>query len=88
MLAISLDDRELLAKFKASLNAPFPFVPDPDGELTKLYRVKTPVVNFALRYTFVVGPDLTIMKVESGKDAIDPQSAIVSCDISKRPRPA
>lgn len=83
MLAISTDDPALSAKFKKSLNAPFPFVPDPKGEISRLYKVKTPVVTLALRFTFVVGADLRILKVEQGKDALDPQAAIISCDISK-----
>jgi peroxiredoxin len=85
VLAISMDDPETLAKFKKSLNAPFPFIADPEGKLTRLYQVKTPVVGLALRYTFVVGEGRKILKVDHGKDSIDPSSAIVSCDLSKRP---
>lgn len=85
MLAVSADDRETSAKFKQSLNAPFPFVPDPEGELIRLYKVKTPMVNYALRFTFVVGPGRKVLKVEHGKDSLDPSTAIVSCDLSKRP---
>lgn len=85
VLAISTDDRETLAKFKESLKAPFAFVPDPEGELVRLYGVKTPLVNFALRYTFVVGEGRKVLRVDTGRDAIDPSTAIVSCDLSKRP---
>jgi len=72
-----------LAKFKESLKAQFPFIPDPDAKLTNLYEVKTPVLKLANRYTFVIGEDRKILKVESGKDAIDPNGAIVSCPIRK-----
>lgn len=81
MLAISMDDRDELAKFKASLKAPFPFIPDPEGRIVRLYNVKTPVVSFALRFTFVVGPERKILKVDSGRDAIDPSTAIVACSL-------
>lgn len=81
-----MDGRETLAKFKASLKAPFPFVPDPTGEIVKRFGVKTPIVNLALRYTFVVGEGRRIIRVDHGKDAVDPETAIVSCDLSKRPR--
>ena len=72
-----------MAKFKESLKAQFPFIPDPDAKLTNLYEVKTPVLKLANRYTFVIGEDRKILKVESGKDAIDPNGAIVSCPIRK-----
>lgn len=84
MLAISTDDRETLAKFKASLKAPFAFVPDPDAKLTKLYQVKTPLVDYALRYTFLVGSDRKVLKVDHGKDAVDPSTTIVACSLPKR----
>ena len=72
-----------MAKFKESLKAQFPFIPDPDAKLTKLYDVKVPVMSLANRYTFVIGEDRKVLKVESGKDAIDPNGAIVSCPIRK-----
>lgn len=81
-----MDDPETLAKFKKSLNAPFPFIADPEGKMTKLYGVKTPLVKLALRYTFVVGADRKVVRVDSGSDAIKPEDAIISCDLSKRPR--
>jgi peroxiredoxin len=72
-----------LAKFKESLKAQFPFIADPEAKLTKLYDVKLPVMTLANRYTFVIGEDRKVLKVESGKDAIDPNGAIVSCPIRK-----
>lgn len=72
-----------MAKFKESLKAQFPFIADPDAKLTKLYDVKLPVMTLANRYTFVIGEDRKVLKVESGKDAIDPNGAIVSCPIRK-----
>lgn len=72
-----------MAKFKESLKAQFPFIPDPDAKLTNLYEVKTPVLKLANRYTFVIGEERKVLKVESGKDAIDPNGAIVSCPLRK-----
>lgn len=79
-----MDDRETLAEFKRSLQAPFPFVPDPDGELTKLYGVKTPLLNLALRHTFVVGAERIVLRVDHGRDAIDPTQAIAWCEAPPR----
>jgi peroxiredoxin len=78
-----MDTAEELKKFKESLKAPFAFIPDPEGKVVKHFDVKTPVVSFAQRYTFVIGEDRKILKVESGKDAIDPNGAIVACPLRK-----
>jgi thioredoxin-dependent peroxiredoxin len=78
-----MDDAETLKKFKESLKAQFPFVPDPEGKVVKAYDVKTPVVSFAQRYTFVIGEGRKILKVETGKDAIDPEGAVVACPLRK-----
>lgn len=83
LLAVSTDDKETLLKFKDSLKAPFDFVPDPDAKLTKLYDVKTPVMTLANRYTFVIGEERKILKVDTGKDAIDVSGAIASCPLRK-----
>ena len=51
--------------------------------MVKLYDVKTPVVACAKRYTFVIGEDRKVLKVESGKDAIDPAGAVQACPLRK-----
>lgn len=84
LLAVSTDAQEDLVKFKDSLKAPFAFIPDPDATLTSLYDVKMPVMKLANRYTFVIGEDRKILKVDSGKDAIDVNGAIASCPLRKK----
>ena len=81
-----MDDSETLARFKAELKAPFAFIPDPEGKIVNAFDVKTPVVSFAKRYTFVIGEDRKIAKVESGGDAINPEGAVAACPI-RRPAP-
>jgi peroxiredoxin Q/BCP len=78
-----MDDAATLKKFKEELKAPFAFIPDPDGKVVKDYDVKTPVVSFAQRYTFVIGEGRKILKMESGKDAIDPAGAVAACPLRK-----
>ncbi len=77
-----------MAKFKESLKAQFPFIPDPEAKLTNLYEVKVPVLKLANRYTFVIGEDRKVLKVESGSDAIDPNGAIIACPLRKPKEPA
>lgn len=81
MIAISTDDPATQAKFKASLKAPFHFVADEKGELVKLFDVKTALVNYAKRTTFVVGPGRKVLHRQDGSEAIDPTSSVTACSI-------
>ncbi len=76
MIAVSADDLATQKKFKASLEATFPFVADPGGKLIELYDVKTPVVTFANRTTFVIDQNRRIVSITTGGDAIDPTAAL------------
>lgn len=81
MIAISTDDADTSRKFKASLKAPYHFVADPDAKVVKAYDVKTPIVTFAKRVTFVVGPGRKILAIQEGSDAIDPSGAVTACSL-------
>ena len=78
VLAVSTDKPERLSRFRESVGAPFSFIPDPDGTLTRLYRVKVPILTMAKRVTFVVGPDGAIQEVFRGRQALDPHGAIAA----------
>ena len=79
-----MDDAETMKKFKAELKAPYSFIPDPEGKVVALYDVKMPVMSLANRYSFVVGENRKILKVQSGKDALDPSEAIAACPIKAK----
>lgn len=81
VLAVSMDDRDTLAKFKQELKAPFPFLPDPEGKLAALYGVKGE--KTAERKTFVVGEDRKVLAIEAGMLAIDPDEAIAACPVRR-----
>jgi peroxiredoxin len=53
-------------------------VSDTEGKLIALYDVKTPVVTFAKRTTFVIGRDRRVTSVTTGGDAVDPKAAVAS----------
>jgi peroxiredoxin Q/BCP len=78
-LAISGDSLETMKEYKASLKAEFPFIPDTDAKLMKLYDVKYPFFDAPSRHTFVVGAGLKVLSVFSGGEAIDADKAIESC---------
>ena len=87
MLAISTDTAEEQKKFKDELNAPFPFIPDPEKKIVTLYDVKLPI-GLAARTTFVIGTDGKVVSVDSGANALDPNGAITSCPTHKPAAPA
>lgn len=76
LLAISTDDLDTQRRFKAELKAPYPFVADPKAEIIELYDVKTAVVTYAKRTTFVIDRKRKVVRVDTGSDAIDPSGAI------------
>jgi len=57
-------------------------VADTEGKLIALYDVKTPVVTFAKRTTFVIGKDRRITSVTTGGDAVDPKGAVDSATMA------
>ncbi len=79
-----MDDAETLKKFKAELKAPYSFIPDPEGKIVGLYDVKMPAISIANRTSFVIGEDRKIVKVQSGKDALDPADAIAACPVKTK----
>lgn len=83
MIAVSTDDADTSRRFKASLKAPYHFVADADATLTKLYDVKTPLVSFAKRTTFVIGPGRRVLAVQEGSDAIEPSGAVKACSLAR-----
>lgn len=76
MLAVSTDDLETQKKFRAEIGASFPFVADPQAKLVELYDVKTPVVSYAKRTTFVIDKSRKVVSVTTGGDAVDPRAAV------------
>lgn len=82
VVAISHDDVPTLKKFKESLKAPFLFLADEDGSVSKAYGGTT--MGFSSRATYVIGTDGKIVKITSGSDAIDPAGDITSCPLHKK----
>ena len=79
-----MDDAETMKKFKAELKAPYSFIADPEGKIVALYDVKMPAMPIANRASFVIGDDRKILKVQSGKEAVDPADAIAACPVKKK----
>src|SRR5215471_15898410 len=75
VVAISLDDTATLKRFRASLGAPFPFLSDPDGRVSR---------GTANRVTVDIGSDGTIAHVRQGLGALFPAEDIKGCPLHER----
>lgn len=60
IVGVSTDDADTQCRFAGSLAVRFPMLPDTDKRISKAYGVLWPLVGLARRYTFVIGPDMTI----------------------------
>ena len=60
---------------------------DADGALARLYDVKWPVLKVAGRWTFVIGEERRVLKVQEGGEAIDPGAAVKACPLRKKSPP-
>jgi peroxiredoxin Q/BCP len=81
IIAVSSDKEARQAEFRRSIGAEFSFVADPRGELIKKYDVKTPLVTFAKRTTFVIGKGRKVLHIETGSDAIAGGGAAEACSL-------
>lgn len=77
-MAISSDDIETLKKFRKKYGPDLSFIADPKGDLIKRFGVKTPVLTFAQRTTFVIDQAGVIKAVHTGGEAIDASKAVAA----------
>lgn len=81
IIAVSADKEARQAEFRRSIGAAFSFVADPRGEIIKSFGVKTPLVTFAKRKTFVIGKGRKVLHIETGSDAVDGVGAAEACSL-------
>ena len=74
-MGISEDDAETAKKFRESLQAPFPFLGDPQAKVSTAYGVHGE--GYAKRVTFIVGKDGKIVHVEH--DKLEATDALGAC---------
>lgn len=65
VFGISTDKIDDLVKFREKYQLNFPLLSDESGAIAKLYESKMPLVAFAQRHTFVIGPDLTLKAIDT-----------------------
>ena len=69
---ISVDTAEDNKKFAESLETDFPLLSNPTKEVAEAYGVVTPERGFPQRWTFIIGGDGKILKVDK---QVSPSSA-------------
>lgn len=65
---ISTDTVEDQATFHEAEHLDFTLLADPDGKVTTAYGAKMPLLTMSKRWTFIIGPDLTIRNVDRDVD--------------------
>ena len=66
---ISVDDPQTNKEFAESLEADFPLLSNPDGDVARAYGVVTPEREFPFRWTYIIGPDGRILRVDKDVNA-------------------
>jgi peroxiredoxin Q/BCP len=66
---ISVDDPQTNKEFAESLNADFPLLSNPDGDVARAYGVVTPEREFPFRWTYIIGPDGRILRIDKDVNA-------------------
>lgn len=79
VVGISVDDVPTLERFKASLEAPYTFLSDAGGQVSRLYAGVS--LGTANRVTVTVGPDRRVRRVTAGLSAIFPAGDIQACSV-------
>jgi peroxiredoxin len=70
VIGVSADRQETNDRFRSSLDLPFPLLGDRDGAIMRAYRVRWPLLGWARRVTYVIGPDRKVSMVfNSERDA-------------------
>jgi peroxiredoxin Q/BCP len=56
VIGVSPDPQETSDRFREREKLPFLLVGDPEGRITKAYRVRWPLIGLVQRVTYVIGP--------------------------------
>ncbi len=61
---VSVDDPETNKEFAESLDADFPLLSNPEKDVARAYGVVNEEREFAFRWTYIIGPDGTVLGVD------------------------
>ncbi len=66
---ISVDDPQTNKEFAESLSTDFPLLSNPEGDVARAYGVVTPERELPFRWTYIIGPDGNILRVDRDVNA-------------------
>ena len=66
---ISVDDPQTNKEFAESLDTEFPLLSNPEGDVARAYGVVTPERSLPFRWTYIIGPDGNILRVDRDVNA-------------------
>ncbi len=69
---VSVDDAQTNKEFAESLDADFPLLSNPDKDVAMAYGVVNAERQFPFRWTYIIGPDGKILRVDR---EVNPSSA-------------
>ncbi len=61
---LSVDDLKTNRAFAESLSTDFPLLSNPEGDVARAYGVVTPERSLPYRWTYIIGPDGNILRVD------------------------
>ncbi len=76
--AASTDTPEKNKRFAESLDADFPILSDPSGDVAEAYGVRMPLIGTASRWTFYIGQDGRILDIDRNVKAATHGAAIAN----------
>ncbi len=70
VFGISVNSVSDQAKFHDNHKMKFDLLADENGDVTKLYGAKMPVVNMSKRWTFILDPELKVREIDKSVDPV------------------
>ena len=74
---VSVDDADTNRKFAESLEADFPLLSNPAGDVARAYGVVSPARQFPQRWTFYIGDDGRILYIDKDVNASSAGAQVV-----------
>lgn len=83
MVGVSTDPPATAERFRRELDLPFPVVGDPGGAIARAYGARWPVVGWARRVTYVIGPDRRVHEAFHSETAVLEHAARASAALAR-----
>ena len=86
VIGVSSDTQETNDRFQAKLGLPYPLVGDPDGGISRAYKVRWPLIGLNQRVTYVVSREGKIRLAFHSEFRMDAHAARACEELAAAPR--